>query len=298
MQKIYLLSLCLLFTISLTAQDNMDDKYISKVKTLDATIETLYAVISGDAGVKRDWDLFRYLFQEDAKLIPSGKNKEGKVGCKYMTPEDYINQSGPWLEKNGFHEVEINRSSETFGCVTQVFSAYEAFQNKADEKPFMRGTNSIQLLNDGDRWWIVNIYWVQESEDNKLPSFPSESDVKGIEQACTNYIEGFYGGDTTKLIASLSPTLHKFGFWKAKDSTDYKFHSYMTFEEAKQFAANVAATKRFAKADARKEIEILDIEDNIAAVKVEAHWGEDYMLLAKREGKWMIEEVIWEGPME
>jgi len=27
----------------------------------------------------------------------------------------------------------------------------------------MRGIKSIQLFNDGKRWWIVNIYWTQET---------------------------------------------------------------------------------------------------------------------------------------
>ncbi|MGK0428346.1 MAG: hypothetical protein ACJAUR_002467 [Ulvibacter sp.] len=34
----------------------------------------------------------------------------------------------------------------------------------------MRGINSIQLLDDGNRWWIVNIYWTQESEENPIPN--------------------------------------------------------------------------------------------------------------------------------
>jgi hypothetical protein len=33
----------------------------------------------------------------------------------------------------------------------------------------MRGINSIQLFNDGKRWWIVNIYWQQESAENRIP---------------------------------------------------------------------------------------------------------------------------------
>jgi hypothetical protein len=33
----------------------------------------------------------------------------------------------------------------------------------------MRGINSIQLLNDGKRWWIVNIYWTQENEEHPIP---------------------------------------------------------------------------------------------------------------------------------
>jgi hypothetical protein len=33
----------------------------------------------------------------------------------------------------------------------------------------MRGINSIQLFNDGTRWWIITIYWQHESPDDPLP---------------------------------------------------------------------------------------------------------------------------------
>jgi hypothetical protein len=29
--------------------------------------------------------------------------------------------------------------------------------------------NSFQLLKDGDRWWIVTIYWDSERPDNPIP---------------------------------------------------------------------------------------------------------------------------------
>ena len=157
----------LLLPLGLNAQDTKD--YSKHVATLDSTIETLYSVISGDKGVERDWTLFKHLFHKDAKLIPTGKSKEGKTEARYMTAEDYIQSSGKWLFENGFHEVELNRQTQTFGNITQVFSAYESFRSKDDSKPFMRGINSIQLLNDGERWWIINIYWMQESEENPIP---------------------------------------------------------------------------------------------------------------------------------
>ncbi len=148
----------------------LDKKYLEKVKTLDSTLENLYGVISGKKGEVRDWDLFRYLFKPDAKLIPSGKNKGGKIGCRFMTPDDYIKSSGKWLVGNGFFEKEIFRKTETFGNITQVFSTYESFKSESDEAPFMRGINSIQLLNDGNRWWIINIYWTQETEETPIPA--------------------------------------------------------------------------------------------------------------------------------
>ena len=163
------LILSLLSFSAMKAQDAVNS-YSDKVQTLDSTLETLYGVISGEKGEARDWELFKYLFKPGAKLIPSGENKEGVVGLRYMTPDDYISTSGKWLVENGFFEKEIHRTVENFGSVYQVFSTYESYYSEADTSPFMRGINSIQLIDDGTRFWIVNIYWRQESKDNPIPA--------------------------------------------------------------------------------------------------------------------------------
>ncbi|HRV56143.1 MAG: hypothetical protein R2802_03325 [Flavobacteriaceae bacterium] len=159
-------------TLTLSAQEEVDSltiKYAEKVATLDSTLTTLYQVISGEKEEERDWQLFKYLFHPDAKLIPSGKNKEGDYLVRYLSPQQYIDFSGQWLVDNGFYEKEISRKTDTFGNITQVFSTYESFYSKTDEKPFMRGINSIQLLYDGKRWWVINIYWTQETPENPIP---------------------------------------------------------------------------------------------------------------------------------
>ncbi|GAB4231292.1 MAG: hypothetical protein Tsb0034_03550 [Ekhidna sp.] len=167
MKKLFfLLILSILTAPCIQAQED----YSSKVQTLDSTIETLYGVISGEAGEKRNWELFKYLFTNDAKLIPPGPNQEGVIGYRTMTPDQYIETSGAWLEENGFFEKEINRVTESFGSLTHIFSTYESYRSESDEKPFTRGINSIQLMKDEDRWWIVNIYWTGEREDNPIPS--------------------------------------------------------------------------------------------------------------------------------
>lgn len=158
------------FIVIISFGSSAQTDYLRKVQTLDSTIETLYSVISGEAGEKRDWELFKYLFTEDAMLIPSGPNEEGKVGYRAMTPQGYIETSGVWLEENGFFEKEIFRVTETFGSVTHIFSTYESYRSESDEEPFTRGINSIQLMNDGERWWVVNIYWTGERKDNPIPA--------------------------------------------------------------------------------------------------------------------------------
>ncbi|TXG39316.1 hypothetical protein [Seonamhaeicola maritimus] len=141
----------------------------TKVTTIDKTIKSLYDVVSGEKGEKRNWGQFKFLFYKDAKLIPSGKNKKKVHVASFMTPDDYVKNSGKWLVENGFFEKEINRKVQRFGNIAHVFSTYEAFNSKSDDAPFMRGINSIQLLNDGKRWWIINIYWTQETTDNPIP---------------------------------------------------------------------------------------------------------------------------------
>ncbi len=139
------------------------------VATVDSIIEILYTVISGDKGEKRDWPRFKSLFHPDAKLIPSGPNQEGAINARFITPQEYVERSGPWLEENGFFEQEISREVQHFGNVSHVWSTYESRRTLADEKPFARGINSIQLLNDGERWWIINIYWTGEREGLVIP---------------------------------------------------------------------------------------------------------------------------------
>ena len=83
--------------------------------------------------------------------------------------EDYITNSGPFLEKEGFFETEIGKKTEQFGNIVHVFSTYESKRTQKDENPFMRGINSFQLWYDGKRWWVITILWQNESQDTPLP---------------------------------------------------------------------------------------------------------------------------------
>jgi len=140
------------------------------VASVDAIIQSVYNVISGPAGEKRNWDRMRTLFAPDARMMPTGKKQNGESVRRSLTVEDYISNSGPFLEKNGFFETEIGRKTEQYGSIVQVFSTYESRKTMADEKPFMRGINSFQLWNDGKRWWVLSILWESETGDNPIPA--------------------------------------------------------------------------------------------------------------------------------
>jgi len=142
------------------------------VESIDTIIGAVYDVISGPAGKKRDWDRERSLFIPGARLIPTaveaGRN-DVDLAPLVLDIEGYIARVKRLFEKSGFYEKEIARRAEQFGQIAHVWSTYESRHDPSDPKPFMRGINSIQLFNDGKRWWILSIYWQHEVARHPLP---------------------------------------------------------------------------------------------------------------------------------
>ena len=151
--------------------DSVPAAAAADVATPDAILAALYDVISGPAGVKRDWNRFRSLLLPGARLIPTGMRSGGQAVARVLTPEEYIQSSGSRIEQAGFYEREIARREERYGNVLHAFSAYESKHTSDDPAPFARGINSIQLFNDGKRWWVATIMWDSERPDNPMPSW-------------------------------------------------------------------------------------------------------------------------------
>lgn len=126
----------------------------------------------------------------------------------------------------------------------------------------------------------------------------AQDNSKNIERACLDYIEGFYEGDTAKLIRCLQPSLYKIGYWKSEKSGQYAFDGQMSYRQAIDYAKRVFEKKSFAKPGSPKKIEILNYLNTIASAKITAWWGVDYVLLSRKVDQWMIEQVLWEGPLQ
>lgn len=139
------------------------------VETLDGILAAVYESISGPAGAPRDWDRFRTLMADGARLIPTGRSPGGTAGMRVLTPEEYIELADPGLVQGGFFETEVGRVVERYGAVVHLMSAYESRRAADDPEPFQRGVNSFQLLDDGTRWWVVTIFWAGETPDTPIP---------------------------------------------------------------------------------------------------------------------------------
>ncbi|WP_228893849.1 hypothetical protein [Pseudoduganella aquatica] len=151
------------------ADDGAAQAIAPELKTLDGMLSALYGTISGAAGAPRDWERLRSLFAPEGRMVVHGVNKSGEITTRVLTVSDYISRVTPVFAKEGFYETELARTTEAFGQIAHIFSTYESRHAPDEAKPFQRGMNSIQLVNDGQRWWIQSLVWQAETDKNPLP---------------------------------------------------------------------------------------------------------------------------------
>jgi hypothetical protein len=152
-------SMILSVAFALLTQTTVPEPNPTDVKSPEALLASLYDVISGPAGQKRDWNRFKSLFSPKGTMAALAKNREGKMVLVTMTPDDYIARSGPYLETKGFFEKETRRKLVKSGNMVNIFSDYESRNTLTDKKPIQTGTNSLQMNFDGSRWFIHSVLW-------------------------------------------------------------------------------------------------------------------------------------------
>ncbi|CAN5232283.1 hypothetical protein BH09BAC6_BH09BAC6_13470 [soil metagenome] len=121
-------------------------------------------------------------------------------------------------------------------------------------------------------------------------------DKAGVENAVRNYVDGFYYGDTAKIMNSISPEVIKHGYEYLKDKKVFAKDT-MTYRQCMDYAAHIHKRGVNAKVESfPKKIEVFDVLDKTACAKLTAWWGTDYLLLTKTDGKWLITHVLWQSP--
>ncbi len=139
------------------------------VASIESILAALYDVISGPAGQPRNWERMRSLFAPGARLIPTVRRPDGTTVALVHDVDGYAERASKAFAEQGFYERGVANRVEQFGRIAHVFSTYEARHDPKDAKPFLRGVNSIQLVNDGKRWWVVNVFWQAEDAETPLP---------------------------------------------------------------------------------------------------------------------------------
>ena len=115
-----------------------------------------------------------------------------------------------------------------------------------------------------------------------------------VNTALMDYIEGFYEGDSAKIIRSISPSVLKYGYWKAENTIAYVGEP-ISYQEMIDYAIKVGKKAEKAKVGTLEKVEVFEVQDQTASGKVTAWWGTDYLLLAKINDRWIITHVLWQS---
>jgi len=121
------------------------------------------------------------------------------------------------------------------------------------------------------------------------------ADREAVRQAVLDYVDGFYQGDSTLLVRSVSPEVRKNGYSRPHPDSAYRA-SAMPYPAFMRFAAGVRAGRNRPPQNAPREVVVFDVQDQTASAKLTAWWGTDYLLLGRENGRWMITHVLWQSP--
>lgn len=171
-------ALCLAVSIAspLAAQTsrNASPPVPADAVSVDSIVAALYASVSHPPDREADWERMRSICLPVGMFIPPKKPSEDLFTVLDVDAfEERVRKGAAGMkakgEPTGFEEREIARRTDCFGNVCQIFSTYEGRRAASDEKPFVRGINSIQLVRDGKRWWIASVVWDTERPENPIP---------------------------------------------------------------------------------------------------------------------------------
>ncbi len=135
---------------------------------IDDLVTALYECVSFTANGRPDWDGLRGLFLEGAQLVKADDDIQPdksklSVDRFIALSESFLRQSD--LINTGFREVETMRRTERYERIAHVFSSYEAHADAEEKSLIARGSNSIQMVLQHKRWWIVSLLWDEERLD-------------------------------------------------------------------------------------------------------------------------------------
>jgi hypothetical protein len=157
------------FTFKEVNQQEEKQNYTNDTKSVQNILDAYYDCISGPIGKKRDFERLKNLFHPDARLIYSNwSNETGKAYLLvFKTVDEFISKLG-YLDKKGFYEHEVSNITHSFSSVTQVFSTYR-FRVEDKSIPNGQGITSYDIFYDGERYWILSMFWAAENQKYKIP---------------------------------------------------------------------------------------------------------------------------------
>ena len=123
------------------------------------------------------------------------------------------------------------------------------------------------------------------------PSAAISAGSAAIRQAAMDYIEGWYTADAERMQRALHPDLAKRALDIDKQGRNWLYSSSadgLIRATRLGMGSDIPPERRWSK------VEVLDIDGNLASVKLSSTKLVDYMHLVRWDGGWKIINVLWD----
>ena len=160
---------CILFFVLIAKSQNNSNGYSANVHTIDSIVSSIYQVVSGAKGEARDWALHKTIFHPEGQIISNYVNEKGEYQVLFLSVDEYMEKYKDYFKNMNLYEKDSNRVIEINNNMAHVFSTFESYKSPHDSIPYKIGTASIQLYNDGNRWYVLNMYYKNETKKDKVP---------------------------------------------------------------------------------------------------------------------------------
>lgn len=265
------------------------------VATLDAILEAYYEVVSGPAGSRPDRARDRFLHHPDALVAIAGRDPNGTPTLAAMTVDGYHDRfSG--ARQRGFYEWETARRIQRHGSIVHVWSSYASSEEPGGAVTGS-GVNSIQLFDDGTRWWILA--WMFDAAaprghaTGETPAGATEAEAEVLD-ALHRFLTTMTAGDVAGSRATLAPGSR---FYSLRESPQGPVVAVSTDEEYLRDLG--AATQPWVERIWSPRVQV---EGDVASVWAPydfhiggsfSHCGDDAFTLMRQGGTWRITSVTY-----
>lgn len=133
-----------------------------------------------------------------------------------------------------------------------------------------------------NKWTIINVLWDYHNDTEKL----SDKQIAAVKKPIHDYVEGWYDKDAERIKRGLHPDLAKRSI-NPENSTAIDQYSRSSLLEVVQQYGGQNGDERIL------DIELLDVQKNIASAKVVSNSFVDYIHLSYIDNQWLILNVLW-----
>lgn len=137
--------------------------------TPEQVVESVYRLVSSEAGKTPDWNVVRSLFLQNAVVVLRVTRDSTAVFNLQGFIDDFVKfYATPAVQKNGFTEKVVRMKPMVMGNIAHILVLYEA-HIPGIPRPPQQGVDSWELVKQGSSWSIVSVTNEIPTKDRPLP---------------------------------------------------------------------------------------------------------------------------------